>query len=173
MAPRDFFDDASAAPAARRRGGGRVFGHGGLRLVLLHLLAERPRHGYELIKGIEERLGGTYSPSPGVVYPTLTLLEETGLASVEGTDGARKRYAATDTGRAFLQSHQAEVDAELARLDAHAGGHAERPPQVVRALHNLKFAVHLRLGRGPLTAAQATAFAAVLDDAARRIDAIE
>ena len=62
-----------------RRGGGRVFGPGDLRLVLLALVAEQPRHGYELIKEIEDLTGGEYSPSPGVIYPTLSLLEETSM----------------------------------------------------------------------------------------------
>lgn len=169
MASTDFLSDAPRRGGGLR-GGGRVFGHGGLRLVLLHLVAERPRHGYELIKDIEERLQGRYSPSPGVVYPTLTLLEETGLAAVDATDGSRKRYSATEAGHAFLSTHRAEVDAELSRLNSHAGASPERPPQVVRALNNLKFAVHQRLGSGPLTDEQAQAFAAALDEAARRLD---
>ena len=82
------------------RGGGRVFGHGGLRFVLLQLIAEKPAHGYELIKAIEDRLGGSYAPSPGVVYPTLTLLEEMGCLSVETADtGGRKRYSITAGGQ--------------------------------------------------------------------------
>ncbi|RYF66006.1 MAG: PadR family transcriptional regulator, partial [Comamonadaceae bacterium] len=81
-------------------GGGRVFGHGGLRFVLLQLIADKPSHGYELIKAIEERLGGAYSPSPGTVYPTLTLLEELGYVSVGTADeGGRKRYTVTTAGQ--------------------------------------------------------------------------
>ena len=95
------------------RRGARVFGHGGLRLVLLQLIAEQPRHGYELIKAIEERLHGSYSPSPGVVYPTLTHLEELGLVSVSAEAGGRKLHTATDTGRAHLEAHRAEVEALL------------------------------------------------------------
>ena len=64
------------------RRGGRVLDHGDLRLLILRLLEEKPRHGYEIIKAIEEQVGGAYSPSPGVVYPTLTLLEELGHAAV-------------------------------------------------------------------------------------------
>src|SRR5262245_51985023 len=77
-----------------RRGGrgGRVFDQGDLRWVVLRLVAEQPRHGYELIKEIEERLGGGYSPSPGVIYPTLTLLEELGFLSAAASEGARKLY---------------------------------------------------------------------------------
>jgi hypothetical protein len=76
----------------RSGGSGRIFRHGGLRFVLLQLVADKPCHGYELIKAIEERLGGSYSPSPGTVYPTLTLLEELGYVSVDAADGGgRKR----------------------------------------------------------------------------------
>ena len=70
----------------------RVFDHGDLRYVLLHLIAERPRHGYELIKAIEEQFGGMYSPSPGVIYPTLTLLEELGYARAETAAGGSEKF---------------------------------------------------------------------------------
>src|SRR5215470_19747201 len=73
------------------RGGlGRFFAHGDLRLVILSLIAEKPRHGYEIIKAIEDQVGGAYSPSPGVIYPTLTLLEELGYVTVQASDGAKK-----------------------------------------------------------------------------------
>lgn len=150
--------------------GGRVFGHGGLRLVLLQLIADKPRHGYELIKAIEERLNGSYSPSPGVVYPTLTLLEELGYVTVSTEDGARKRHTITDTGRAFLVDNREATDALLARM--HSPVMAERPPQIERAIHNFKMAVHMRLAREPLTETQAHAFAAVLDAAAQDIEKI-
>ena len=150
--------------------GGRIFGHGGLRLVLLQLICTKPSHGYELIKAIEERVQGAYSPSPGVVYPTLTLLEELGHVSVT-TEGARKRYGSTDEGQAFLAANRDAVDALLARMDesGHAGG---RPPQVIRAIENLRLAVRMRLGRGPLTDAQIDAIADTLDAAARQIDRV-
>src|SRR6266850_289473 len=94
------------------RGGriGRVFDHGDLRYVLLQLIAEKPRHGYELIKAIEEKFGGMYSPSPGIIYPTLTLLAELGYIRPEGSEGARKQYAITPEGTAFLTANQAVVD---------------------------------------------------------------
>ena len=154
------------------RRGERVLGHGGLRLVLLRLIAEKPRHGYELIKAIEEQVRGAYSPSPGVVYPTLTLLEEMGWVSVSATDGARKLHTITDAGREFLYSQRDEADAHWARLQAKAQAHAERPPQIQRAIENFKLAVHMRLARGGLTDEQAHAFAAVLDTAAQQIEKI-
>src|SRR5277367_6911114 len=84
---------------------GRKMGSVDLRLVLLTLLAERPSHGYELIKALEERSGGFYSPSPGMIYPALTWLEEVGYASV-AADGAKKLYSITETGRAHLQENR-------------------------------------------------------------------
>lgn len=158
------------------RGGGRVFGHGGLRFVLLQLIADKPSHGYELIKAIEDRLGGAYSPSPGTVYPTLTLLEELGYLSVDEADaGGRKCYRITDAGQAFLAENRVTADAMMARMNGGvdgAGPRGGRPPQVMRAIENLKLAMRLRLSREPLTPAQANAFAAVLDAAAQQLEQI-
>ena len=138
-----------------RAGGGRpgrVFDHGDLRYLLLHLIAERPRHGYELIKAIEDELGGMYSPSPGVIYPTLTLLEELGYLRPESAEGTRKRYSITAEGTVFLAANRALVDAILGRMAefsrAFAGGPA---PEIVRAMHNLEAALSIRLGRGRST----------------------
>ncbi|MDM0030846.1 PadR family transcriptional regulator [Variovorax sp. J22P271] len=159
-----------------RGGGGRVFGHGGLRFVLLQLIADKPSHGYELIKAIEERLGGRYSPSPGIVYPTLTLLEELGYVSVDAADGGgRKRYSVTAGGLDYLTTHRATTDEMMARMAGGvdgAGPRAGRPPQVVRAIENLKLAMRLRLAGAPLTEQQAHEFAAVLDHAAQQLDRI-
>ena len=150
----------------------RFFAHGDLRLVILHLIAEKPRHGYEIIKAIEDAVGGAYSPSPGVVYPTLTLLEDMGWVRVSATDGPRKLHTITEAGRESLARQRDEADAHWARLQAKAQAHAERPPQIQRAIENFKLAVHLRLARGSLTDEQAHAFAAVLDAAAQGIDKI-
>jgi DNA-binding PadR family transcriptional regulator len=95
---------------------GRKLGSRDLQILLLALLAAQPSHGYELIKSLEERSGGFYSPSPGMVYPALTYLEEVGYASVE-TEGAKKRYSITEAGRVFLQSNQATADAILSQLE--------------------------------------------------------
>src|ERR1700761_8239907 len=106
------------------RGGGRFFDQGDLRLVILSLIAEEPSHGYQIIKTLEERTGGVYAPSPGVVYPTLTMLEEQGLIEQSGTDGAKKLFAITDEGRAALEQESATLKAILARLN----DSAERGP---------------------------------------------
>lgn len=169
-------EDGLGGGRGPRGGGGRIFGHGGLRFVLLQLIADKPSHGYELIKSIEDRLGGAYSPSPGTVYPTLTLMEELGYLTVEEADaGGRKRYRITDTGQAFLAENRATADAMLARMNGGvdgAGPRAGRPPQVMRAIENLKLAMRMRLAREALTPAQANAFAAVLDHAAQQLEQI-
>jgi DNA-binding PadR family transcriptional regulator len=88
------------------RGGrmGRFFDHGDLRFVVLKLIAEKPSHGYELIKAVETAAGGAYTPSPGVIYPTLTLLEELGYITVGDAGGGKKLYTITDEGEAFLEA---------------------------------------------------------------------
>src|SRR5215472_1549978 len=96
---------------------GRMLATGDLRLIALALIAEQPRHGYEIIKVLEEKTADWYSPSPGIVYPTLTYLEEVGYVTSEA-DGAKKLYTITDAGRAHLQENRAFVDAVLARLAA-------------------------------------------------------
>jgi DNA-binding PadR family transcriptional regulator len=94
---------------------GRRLGAGDLQLLLLHLLQENPRHGYELIKELEQRTSFYYSPSPGVIYPALTYLEEIGFASV-AAEGNKKLYRITETGAAFLKENQAAADAMLSEL---------------------------------------------------------
>jgi DNA-binding PadR family transcriptional regulator len=96
-------------------GAGRKLGSADLQLLILAMLAEKPRHGYELIKAIGERSNGYYSPSPGMVYPALTYLEEIGHAAVE-LDGTKKRYSITPDGLTFLESNRAAVDTLLEQL---------------------------------------------------------
>jgi DNA-binding PadR family transcriptional regulator len=96
---------------------GRMLAQGDLKLLALALIAEQPRHGYELIKLIEEKTSDCYSPSPGVVYPTLTFLEEAGYVTAE-SEGAKKRYTITEEGRAYLEENRDIADMILARLAA-------------------------------------------------------
>jgi DNA-binding PadR family transcriptional regulator len=151
---------------------GRVFDHGDLRLVVLQLIAEKPRHGYEIIKAIEELVGGAYSPSPGVVYPTLTMLEELGHVTVAEQDG-KKLHALTEQGAAYLAENRGAVEALQARMARVAASRAEDPPpSVVRATENLKLALRLKLQQGGVTAEQARAIAAALDAAARAVEEV-
>ena len=157
------------------RGGGlgRFFAHGDLRLVILHLIAEKPRHGYEIIKAIEEQVAGAYSPSPGVIYPTLTHLEELGYVTVSTGDGAKKLHEITAEGRSFLDANRRAVDALLVQMAetsrAHGSGTA---PQILRAMENLKLALRLRLSRGPLSEEQINSVAAAVDAAATSVEQI-
>jgi DNA-binding PadR family transcriptional regulator len=106
--------------SGHRRGGhwrgGRMFEQGGLKFVILRLLDEKPRHGYEIIKELEERSGGRYTPSPGTVYPTLTMLEEMGFASATVEEGGKKVYSITDAGRQHLTENKGAVDEVIDRL---------------------------------------------------------
>jgi DNA-binding PadR family transcriptional regulator len=122
---RGFGHLAAGFMAGPGRGGagfraGRKLGGGDLQLLILSLLAEKPSHGYELIKALEERSGGFYIPSPGMIYPALTYLEEIGYATVE-TEGTKKRYCITDEGRGYLEQNRSLVEAMLSELDNISG----------------------------------------------------
>jgi len=149
--------------------GERVFDHGDLRLVIMALLAERPRYGYEIIKALEERVGGGYSPSPGVVYPNLTLLEEVGHATVS-EDRGRRLYTLSGEGQAWLAASRPAADAILSRIDESAAMRAGPPAKVARALDNLEASVRLRLRGRPVSEAQVRAIADTIDAAARAIE---
>ncbi|WP_422247146.1 PadR family transcriptional regulator [Sphingobium sp.] len=158
-------------------GGGRrrLFDNDALRLILLKLIADEPRHGYELIRAIEALSGETYAPSPGVVYPTLTLLADMELiAEQTPTDtgsGSRKRFAITDAGLAQLAERQAELEAALGRLAALAEK-AERMDggPVRRAMHNLRFALQNRLEKEGADEQTLFDVAALIDEAATKIE---
>jgi DNA-binding PadR family transcriptional regulator len=153
------------------RHGGRLFDYGDLRLLLLAMIAERPRHGYELIKAIEERFGGSYTPSPGVIYPTLSWLDDMGYAAIQVEEAGRKRYSITAEGEAFLVANRAAADALLTRAGpAGAGGPDAVPAPVIRAMENLKLAMRLRMKRGPIDQTAAESIAAALDAAAQTVE---
>lgn len=152
-----------------RRGGGRFFDQGDLRLVILALIAEQPSHGYQIIKTLEERTGGAYAPSPGVVYPTLTLLEEQGLIEQSGSDGAKKLFSITETGGEALKAEAATIAAITERLQGD-GGRRGFSPKLMRARENLKMALKLKMMSGPLTDEQVDKVVAALDGAAKAVD---
>lgn len=155
---------------SRRGSGGRMFGHGDLKLILLALIEQQPRHGYELIRMIEEMFHGQYTPSPGAIYPTLAMLEDMGYASVENEAGNRKLYAITDEGRAFLDENRAAVDAANARTEhsARLAAKMAAPMRVRKAMHALK---HAMLMRTSWDKAEAERVAATLERAAGEIAA--
>jgi DNA-binding PadR family transcriptional regulator len=137
---------------------GRMLAQGDLRLVALALIAQAPRHGYEIIKLVEEKTADWYSPSPGIVYPTLTFLEEAGYVTAS-TEGSKKLYTITAEGRAYLEANRDLADAVLDRLTAlgervnrwrrAARGERERgptlPPLVEAAFDHLRETVAKRL----------------------------
>lgn len=131
-----------------RRGGGRMFAQGDMPLVLLSLIAETPCHGYELIKAIEKRFNGQYAPSPGSVYPTLTLLEETGQVHSSITEGSKRLYQITPVGSDYLSANAAAANSALLRMDMAARALSnEAPPEAIyNAMHTLKAALSFHPG---------------------------
>lgn len=128
--------------------GGRIFGPGDLRLVLLAAIREKPRHGYELIKELEQKFSGSYAPSPGSVYPTLTLLEELGQIRSKASEGTKRLFEITADGDAFLRENESALKSALARLDmaARAVSGEIPPPDLHHAMHTLKAALHFHRG---------------------------
>jgi DNA-binding PadR family transcriptional regulator len=137
---------------------GRILAQGDLRLIALALIEQEPRHGYEIIKLVEEKTGDWYSPSPGIVYPTLTYLEEAGYVTASA-EGSKKLYTITDEGRAYLAANREVVDVVLARLAAvgervgrwqrdtrdERSNRREMPPLTQAALDHLRETVGKRL----------------------------
>ena len=169
------FDDSGFGGS--RRGGRRsrrMFESGELRLVLLKLIADEPRHGYDLIRAIEDLTGGEYAPSPGVVYPTLTLLQDMGLIEEAAVEGPRKPFQVTEEGRAHLEEKADEVEALFDRLrdfapkDSHHGG-----ATIGRGIQNLMTAVRNRVSRVGWDEDLTHEITAILDEAAQRIERLK
>ena len=165
--------------ARRRTRRGRMFGSGELRLALLALINEEPRHGYELIKAIEEMTGGAYAPSPGAVYPTLQMLEEEGQIKPakskdkDGDESGKKPFEATKSGVAELEDRAEEVDELMERLGAH-GERAEKvrakSPDLFRAMGNLASVLKNRAKAGKLDQATIDEIVDIIDEVAKRIE---
>jgi DNA-binding PadR family transcriptional regulator len=164
-----FFGDWNGLRGGGRRGGGRMFGHGDLKLLLLALIEQEPRHGYELIRIIEDMFHGQYSPSPGTVYPTLTMLEEMGHLKVDSEEGGRRRYAITDEGRAYLDENREAVEAvtESTERKARLVNKLAAPMAIRNAMHALKHALAMRMTKWNKTEAERVV--AILERAARDI----
>ncbi len=150
------------------RSGGRPLGHGDLRTLVLALIGEKPRHGYDLIRGIEERFAGAYAPSPGAVYPLLTMLEEEELITAT-PEGAKKLYTLTPQGEAWLRDNDALVQGIMTRIDMAASHYSSHtaPDTVWEAWKTLKQAMNMP--RAPWTEAEAERIRAILEKAARDI----
>ena len=134
------------------RGGGgggrgpRMFDSGAMRYVVLQLIAEKPRHGYEIIKELETRIGGGYAPSPGAIYPLMAMLYDMGHVSIS-QEGNKKLHSITPEGQAFLDENRAMVDAMMARLTEAGrgpGGEGGRHDELRAVMHRLKETVVMR-----------------------------
>ena len=155
-------------------GGGRrerIFASGDLKFVALHLLAQKPGHGYDLIKSLSELVGGDYSPSPGTVYPTLAMLEDLGWIAATPDANGRKEYAITAEGRQQLAAQQTDVERVLTHIGhLKSRAHARRIPEIMRAMENLKTALRLRFdGDTPPDEATVRQIAEAIDRAAVEI----
>ena len=164
-------DEDFGRRGAGRGRGRRMFDGGELRLVLLRMIADEPRHGYELIKAIEELTGGAYAPSPGVVYPTLTMLAEMGLIAEQQTDDSRKRFAVTPEGAMHLEENREQVEALMERLTAVGAERARTDGAPIRrAMGNLRVALQDRLSRGDFSDETLHDVAALIDEVAQKIE---
>jgi DNA-binding PadR family transcriptional regulator len=169
-------------PGPRGGGGGnggrgrrsRMFGSGELRLLLLKLIADEPRHGYDLIRAIEALTEGAYAPSPGVIYPTLTLLGDMGLIEEGASEGARKPFRVTEAGREHLAANADEVTALIERLEGAGSERSKgRSPHLGRAVGNLMQALRNRVSHDGWDEALVHEVTAILDEAAQRIERLK
>jgi DNA-binding PadR family transcriptional regulator len=150
---------------------GRLFAQGDLRYVILKLLEEKPRHGYEVIKAIEELLAGMYTPSPGAIYPTLAMLEDLGYATSTADEAGKKVFTITDEGRKHLDENRDVIEALFAKMKGMTEGMSgEKTNELRRAMMNVKRAAFLRYGKKPWTKEQVEQAAAILDQAAAELD---
>lgn len=168
----------------RRHKLGRFFAHGDLRFLILRLISEKSRHGYELIKAIEEQVAGAYSPSPGVIYPTLTLLEELDWIRAIASEGSKKLYEITPDGTLSLKANKSIVESILARMaeaseaqadDARAKKTATdtaMTPRLRVALDDLARVIENRLEDGPLTNDQVSKVVSALANAASDVEKV-
>jgi DNA-binding PadR family transcriptional regulator len=170
------FDWGNGGPGGRGPRGRRMFEGGELRLVLLRLIADQPRHGYDLIRAIEEMTHGTYAPSPGVVYPTLTMLQDMGLIeeSAATAGSTRKLFTVTAEGRAHLAEKAEEIDSLMGRLSG-AGAEQRRAggAPIKRAVGNLLSALWHRVTREEMDEDRLHEIAEILDEAARKIERLK
>lgn len=131
----------------RGPGGGRYFEHGALKIIALALIAEKPRNGYEIIKAVGEKTGGAYEPSPGVVYPTLNLLEESGQIRATEIDG-KKVFEITEEGRAALDGNKRILEGFESRFSGEGGQNRGHRSEVRRAMGRLVNAVRTKFDEG-------------------------
>ncbi|MBJ8888483.1 PadR family transcriptional regulator [Citrobacter sp. FDAARGOS_156] len=161
------------------RGGGggrrqRFFGHGELRLVILDILTRDASHGYELIKAIETLTQGNYTPSPGVIYPTLDFLQDQSLIAIRDEEGGRKQITITEQGLQWLEENQEHLEHIHERIKARCVGFELRKnPQMKRALENFKAVLDLRVNHGDTSEAQIKKIIGIIDRASLDITQLD
>lgn len=165
---------AAAFEGAKAKRRARVFRRGELRLVLLHLVSQEPRHGYDLIQQIEELTGGHYAPSPGIVYPTLTLMADMDMIDEKVDDSGKKIYSIAEAGTALLADEEKQVADILARLESIAQmDQAVDGASIRRAVGNLKSAIRIRLADEEKGSEKILDVAAIIDEAAGKIERLK
>ena len=163
--------DSAAAQVSDKPGRRtRAFDYGELRLLLLAMIAKQSSHGYELIHEVKERLGGTYKPSPGVIYPALTWLYDRGYTEIDLEKGGRKRYSITSEGKAFLSANKSVTDMLMARVVPKAQG--KSPQAIVEAMDHLKRALSLRVKMEPIADEGIARIGDIIHMAANQIEAL-
>jgi DNA-binding PadR family transcriptional regulator len=150
----------------------RLFEHGELRLVLLALVGRKPSHGYELIKAIEQASCGVYVPSPGVIYPTLTLLEEQDFLLANLGENGRKSYTLTDAGRDEIAKYQPTIDAIFIRLAQAENSSGNLADGIAESMHQLKSVLRANMLRSDASAQQISDVNRIIADAAKQIEAL-
>ncbi len=148
-------------------GGGRTFDSGALRLVVLGMIGDEPRHGYDIIKGLRNRFQGAYSPSPGAIYPMLHMLAGAGLVS-SSSWGPKKLFTINEAGKSYLADHRSELDAINAQLEATAAPIGESA--IGEAIQSLRAALFDKMRKGALSAEQAAKLRDVLESARQAIE---
>ncbi|PZL93373.1 transcriptional regulator [Pantoea graminicola] len=172
--PTSTSSDAQAGCGGRRKRREKMLEASEIRLLMLHFLEQRAAHGYELIKSVEELSKGEYSPSPGIIYPNLTLLEEMEAIQVVDAQATRKAYRLTPAGRAQLVEQREMVLSLIARLSSLAVLVNNRSiPAVEQAIHGLKVALNRRLAQEDISDAALQTLIQALHDAAEKITGSE
>jgi DNA-binding PadR family transcriptional regulator len=149
----------------------RIFASGDLKFVILHLIGQKPAHGYEIIKALGELAGGDYAPSPGTIYPTLSMLEDLGWIVPTQHDGGRKEYRISAEGQVQLEARRETVEHVLAHLKhVRSRAHGRRVPEIMRAVENFKMALRMRLENDVPDPDVARRIAGIIDRAAVEIE---
>ena len=152
----------------------RFFGHGDLRLVILDILTRSASHGYELIKEIENLTQGNYTPSPGVIYPTLDYLQDQTFITITEEENGRKTITITAEGQRWLDENREQLEQIQVRIKARSVGFQLRKnPQMKRALDNFKAVLDLKVNQGELSDVQLKQIIGVIDRAALEISQLD